>query len=366
MSSDGSGESRLTNDVAVDTHPAWSPSGTQLAWMTERDGNPEIYRMDFDLPPTNLTNLSNAPSAVDDEPDWFESSVPSAPRDVSAFAGPAQATVVWSPPLTYGGSAITAYTVMSNPDDGVPCVWSAGPLQCTVTGLTNETGYSFTVTATNVTGTGPSSTPSSIVTPNAKPRKTSWPGWSSGDGPRKDSSDVFVTTQGDEAVVSFPAAVSQPGDPVVTYTVTAQPGGTSASGPVSPITVTGLERGTAYTFVVEAVTAGGSTATLGRSAEVVVVAARAGNEAQSDDLGCADAARSSRAARGGPSIPAPVFGMVVLPVLARRRPAGLSRAAARRAKAASRRQVLGVLAATFVVAITAATALGGTTDLLTC
>ncbi len=59
------------------------------------------------------------------------------------------------------------------------------------------------------------------------------------------------------AVVSFTAPAS--GDPTG-YTVTANPGGISASGTASPITVTGLAAGTAYTYAVVATNADGASA----------------------------------------------------------------------------------------------------------
>ena len=36
---------QLTNDPAEDTRPAWSPNGTKIAFVSERDGNREIYVM---------------------------------------------------------------------------------------------------------------------------------------------------------------------------------------------------------------------------------------------------------------------------------------------------------------------------------
>ena len=54
------------------------------------------------------------------------------------------------------------------------------------------------------------------------------------------------------AVISFAAPGSDGGDPVNSYTVTASPGGETASGVSSPITVTGLTNGTSYTFTVAA------------------------------------------------------------------------------------------------------------------
>ena len=54
------------------------------------------------------------------------------------------------------------------------------------------------------------------------------------------------------ATVSFRAPASDGGDPVNSYTVTAAPGGATASGITSPITVPGLVSGTTYTFTVTA------------------------------------------------------------------------------------------------------------------
>jgi serine protease AprX len=89
--------------------------------------------------------------------------VPSAPRNVSASGGNAQAKVSWSAPATNGGESITAYTATSSPG-GHTCSTS-GALNCTVSGLTNGQPYTFTVRATNIIGTGPPSNPSNSVTP---------------------------------------------------------------------------------------------------------------------------------------------------------------------------------------------------------
>jgi FtsP/CotA-like multicopper oxidase with cupredoxin domain len=91
--------------------------------------------------------------------------VPGAPTSVTAVAGNAQATVSFVAPA-FGGSAITLYTVTSNPGQ-ITATGTASPI--TVTGLTNGTAYSFTVKATNASGTGPDSSSSNIVTPGAPP-----------------------------------------------------------------------------------------------------------------------------------------------------------------------------------------------------
>lgn len=89
-------------------------------------------------------------------------SAPSAPTAVRAVVGDTQAQVSFDPPASNGGAPITAYTVTANPG-GTSAVGTASPI--TVTGLVNGTPYSFTVTATNSTGTGVASAPSDPATP---------------------------------------------------------------------------------------------------------------------------------------------------------------------------------------------------------
>lgn len=48
MNVDGTGRTRLTNQVGVDGRPAWSPDGTKIAFESERDGQFENYVMNAD------------------------------------------------------------------------------------------------------------------------------------------------------------------------------------------------------------------------------------------------------------------------------------------------------------------------------
>ena len=93
---------------------------------------------------------------------------PSAPGEVSAVAGDAEATVSWTAPSD-GDSPIPSYT-------STPCV--AGTAQApqtfhslatsqTLTGLSNGTASSFTVTAANAVGSSPPSAAACPVTPTA-------------------------------------------------------------------------------------------------------------------------------------------------------------------------------------------------------
>ena len=159
---------------------------------------------------------------------------PGAPTIGTATGGNAQATVTFTAPASNGGSAITSYTVTSNPD-GKTAMGSASPL--TVTGLTNGTSYTFTVKASNSMGPGDASAASNSVTPVTVPGAPT----------------IGTATGGNAlATVSFTAPASNGGSPVTFYTVTSNPGGLTATGSASPLTVTGLTNGTSYTFKVTA------------------------------------------------------------------------------------------------------------------
>jgi hypothetical protein len=146
---------------------------------------------------------------------------------VIASAGNAQATIAFTRPYA-NGSPITSYTVTVSPG-GATLVGSKSPI--TVTGLTNGTSYTFIVTATNAVGTGPPSAPSNAVIPAGVP-----------DAP----TNVTATAGNGQATVGF-TAPSANGSPITSYTVTASPDGKTATGSGSPIMVTGLKHGTAYT-----------------------------------------------------------------------------------------------------------------------
>lgn len=62
------------------------------------------------------------------------------------------------------------------------------------------------------------------------------------------------------ADVTFTAPVYTGGSPITSYTVTSSPGGFTGTGAASPISVTGLQSGVAYTFTVTATNAIGTSA----------------------------------------------------------------------------------------------------------
>ncbi|MBI3968024.1 MAG: PQQ-dependent sugar dehydrogenase, partial [Chloroflexi bacterium] len=90
--------------------------------------------------------------------------VPGAPTNVVAAAGNQQATVSWTAPTATGSGAILTYTVTSS--GGQTKTVTGTVLSTNVTGLTNGTAYTFTITAANATGSGPASAASNVVTPS--------------------------------------------------------------------------------------------------------------------------------------------------------------------------------------------------------
>jgi hypothetical protein len=169
--------------------------------------------------------------------------VPGPPTGVTAMPGNAEATVSFTAPASNGGSAITSYTVTSNPAGGVDANAGKTSTTHTVKGLKNGTAYTFTVTATNAIGTGPASSPSNSVTPGVVPGAPT---------------NITATPGNAQATVSFKLPTSNGGNPIKVSTVTSKPGGITAHGVGSPITVKGLTNGTAYTFTVTATNAIGT------------------------------------------------------------------------------------------------------------
>lgn len=90
---------------------------------------------------------------------------PSVPTSVVATAGDTLASIAFVAPVNIGGSVITGYTVTTNPAHVAPVNGTASPI--VITGLTNGQGYTFTVTANNIVGSGAASVASNSITPAA-------------------------------------------------------------------------------------------------------------------------------------------------------------------------------------------------------
>ena len=258
---------------------------------------------------------------------------PGAPSSVVATSGVAQASVAFTAPSSTGGASITSYTVTSSPG-GFTASGASSPI--VVTGLTNGTAYTFTVTATNSVGTGIASGASSSTTPLSSQLITFVdPGTISfgttptlsatsdssltvaftsstsgvctittggllafvaagtctinadqvGDGTYSAATRVSrsftisavvpgaptigtATASSGQTSVAFTAPASTGGASITSYTVTSNTGGHTASGSSSPLVVTGLTNGTAYTFTVTATNSVGTGSASGASGSV--------------------------------------------------------------------------------------------------
>jgi hypothetical protein len=181
--------------------------------------------------------------------------VPGAPTIGTATRSASQTVQVsFTAPASNGGSPITSYTATSSPGGITGTLSQAGSGTITVSGLTNGTAYTFTVTATNAVGTGSASSASNSATPYTIPG-----------APTIGTATVASATS---ATVTFTAPGSNGGSAITSYTAVSSPGnitGTLSQAGSGTITVSGLTTGTSYTFTVYATNAAGNGSSSGSS-----------------------------------------------------------------------------------------------------
>lgn len=176
---------------------------------------------DREVQGTITLNVKGAPEA------------PGVPRVDSA--GDSEVVLTWDAPAN-NGSPITGYTVTAA---GVEQACAA--TTCTITGLTNDQEYTFTVTASNEVGESDPSVASAPARPDVEPEQPAPPKGTDDDG----------------AVELSWTAPANRGSPITSYTVEISPapanGVSQRSVSGTSTTWEGLTNGTAYQFRLQAV-----------------------------------------------------------------------------------------------------------------
>jgi acylaminoacyl-peptidase len=99
---DGTNNRPLTTGNFSDTNPRWSPDGSQVVYISNRDGSPQVYRRWMDSGQTaKITNLTQAPGGLNWSPDgkWisFTMLVPDTPRSLVRMPTPPEGAK-WADP----------------------------------------------------------------------------------------------------------------------------------------------------------------------------------------------------------------------------------------------------------------------------
>jgi BspA type Leucine rich repeat region (6 copies)/Fibronectin type III domain len=173
--------------------------------------------------------------------------VPSAPTSVIGIAGSGQVTVNWTTGTDNGGSPLTGFVIQAKVGSTVVKTVAAGVTDraAVVTGLTNGTSYTFSVSANNAVGGSVAKTSSALtpVTTSQSPTINA------------------ITPSTGALTVAFTPPIDNGGSKVLRYEYSVDGGPwVNSAKPItkSPFMVTGLANATSYAIRVRAVTAVGN------------------------------------------------------------------------------------------------------------
>jgi hypothetical protein len=144
------------------------------------------------------------------------------------------------------GGFSPSYTATSSPGAFVGSSVTPGvPSPIEVTGLASNTSYTFTVKGTSIIGPSDNSLASNPVLITTRANTMATPTATAGNA---SANVAFTPLTGNDTG----------GTPITGYVAVSSPGGFNKTGLTSPLTVTGLTNGTAYTFTVRADNANGT------------------------------------------------------------------------------------------------------------
>ena len=174
--------SATVNSVTISfTAPTNVPIISYTASTGPSSGTPSSYTISGLTSNTsyNLTLIANGifKSSASSSPALSILTKPDAPTIGTVTVSTTTASVPFTAPS--GNGTITGYTATSSPG-GLTGTGTTSPIS--VAGLTGGTAYTFTITATNASGTSISSTISNNVTPAAAASTTMWVAVGAGNG----------------------------------------------------------------------------------------------------------------------------------------------------------------------------------------
>ena len=161
------------------------------------------------------------------------------------IAGDGSVALSWTPPTSDGGSPVTGYSVTPF-INGVaqPAMVFTSPVDVeSISGLSNGTSYTFTVSAVNGVGLSPASNPSAVLTPVTIPGAPTGLSGVAGNG---------------SVTLSWTPPTSDGGSAITGYRATpfingVAPRPTDFTSTADIESIFGLINGTSYTFTVSAV-----------------------------------------------------------------------------------------------------------------